>query len=370
MGSYHDIASFSAKDDELAEHFSLGLRIPLMRQQRQRQYQPTTIRSTLSMSPENHPIVDNRIITSQGISIVMRRGQTEGITIDATSRSGARFVKTIKRESFSREIFRGTEGILRFIEIEMESDPHPRKNETTLSATDRRKIRSISQDIKAMIGSRPRAHAPVRTHPKRTYDPHTPAPSPEGAHIPTLLSSFLQKKGRMRQELISFGGKSELFSSLKVRRFGTHGGDPFQIQAETRGRLYNIIDVGYGVSQSLPIVVDTLNADRGKTLLIQQPEVHLHPRAQAEMGTFFAEQMTQRIAPIIVETHSDYMIDRVRLLIRKGQVRKEDIQVLFFSPQKTDVEIIPIELGDDGSIIDPPEDYRKFFLDEQFEFFS
>lgn len=88
------------------------------------------------------------------------------------------------------------------------------------------------------------------------------------------------------------------------------------------------------------------------------------------MGTFFAEQMTQRIAPIIVETHSDYMIDRVRLLIRKGQVRKEDIQVLFFSPQKTDVEIIPIELGDDGSIIDPPEDYRKFFLDEQFEFFS
>ena len=88
------------------------------------------------------------------------------------------------------------------------------------------------------------------------------------------------------------------------------------------------------------------------------------------MGTFFAGQMKQRAAPIIVETHSDYMIDRIRLLIRKGQVRKDDIQVLFFSPQKTDVEIIPIKLGDDGSIIDPPDDYRKFFLDEQFEFFS
>ena len=88
------------------------------------------------------------------------------------------------------------------------------------------------------------------------------------------------------------------------------------------------------------------------------------------MGTFFAEQMLRRVAPLIVETHSDYMIDRVRLLIRKGQVRKEDIQVLFFSPKSTDVDIIPIELGDDGSIIDPPEDYRKFFLDEQLEFFS
>ena len=88
------------------------------------------------------------------------------------------------------------------------------------------------------------------------------------------------------------------------------------------------------------------------------------------MGTFFAEQMKQRSAPIVVETHSDYMIDRIRLLIRKGQVRKEDVQVLFFSPKSTDVDIIPIDLGDDGSIIDPPEDYREFFLNEQFEFFS
>lgn len=88
------------------------------------------------------------------------------------------------------------------------------------------------------------------------------------------------------------------------------------------------------------------------------------------MGTFFSEQMQQRSAPIIVETHSDHMIDRVRLLIRKRQVRKEDVQILFFSPKKTDVDIITIKLDDSGSIIDPPEDYRKFFLDEQLEFFS
>ena len=88
------------------------------------------------------------------------------------------------------------------------------------------------------------------------------------------------------------------------------------------------------------------------------------------MGTFFAEQMKQRNAPIIVETHSDYMIDRVRLMIRKGRIQKEDVQILFFSPRKTDVDIISIELGGDGRIINPPDDYRKFFLDEQLEFFS
>lgn len=369
LGSYDDIASFSAKEDGTAEHFSLGLRIPLTRQQRQRQYQPMTIRSTFSMSPENHPIVNNQTILSQDISIAIRHGQTEeGITINATFRSGATFVTTLKGESFSREIFSGTDGILRF--IEMESYPHPRhKNEDILSAADRREIRSLSRGIRTTLGSHPSAHAPIRTRPKRTYDPLTPAPSPEGEHIPMLLLSFLQKKGDSQQKLMRFGRQSGLFSDLKVRRFGTPG-DPFQVQAETRGHLHNIIDVGYGVSQALPIVVDVMNADRDAVLLIQQPEVHLHPKAQAEMGTFFAEKMKQRSTPIIVETHSDYMIDRVRLLIRKGQVRKEDVQVLFFAPRKTDVDIIPIGLDDDGSIIDPPEDYRKFFLDEQFEFFS
>ena len=88
------------------------------------------------------------------------------------------------------------------------------------------------------------------------------------------------------------------------------------------------------------------------------------------MGTFFAEQMQRRSAPIIVETHSDYMIDRVRLMIRKGHVNKDDVQILYFSPKETDVDIIPIDLRDDGSIIDPPKDYRQFFLDERFEFFS
>ena len=88
------------------------------------------------------------------------------------------------------------------------------------------------------------------------------------------------------------------------------------------------------------------------------------------MGTFFAQQVQRRNAPIIVETHSDYMLDRVRLMIRKDLIHKDDVQVLFFSPKSTDIDIIPITLGDDGSIIDPPEDYREFFLDEQFEFFS
>lgn len=88
------------------------------------------------------------------------------------------------------------------------------------------------------------------------------------------------------------------------------------------------------------------------------------------MGTFFVEQMQQRSAPIIVETHSDYMIDRVRLMIRKGRVQKDAVQILYFSPKETDVDIIPIGLRDDGSIIEPPADYRKFFLDEQYEFFT
>ena len=328
------------------------------------QFQPVKSSCTFRRSEDDHPVFSRQSISAGGISIAIETGRAAGgIAIRAILPSGAKF-NTITDARFS-----GTEDVLWF--IEMENDPQfIRGKKSGLTKTDRDELKSLSTTIDSMLGSRPIAHAPVRTQPKRTYDPRTPTLSPEGVHIPTLLSNFLQNEGGDQKDLEDFGRESGLFASLKVRRFGTTGGDPFQIQAETHGQLHNIIDVGYGVSQALPIVVDTLNASSDAALLIQQPEVHLHPMAQAAIGTFFAQQIQRRNAPIIVETHSDYMIDRVRLMIRKEIIHKDDVQVLFFSPTSTDVDIIPITLGDDGSIIDPPKGYREFFLNEQFEFFS
>ena len=133
--------------------------------------------------------------------------------------------------------------------------------------------------------------APLRSRPKRTYDPVRETTSPTGEHVPMLMMRLNHaQKSRwdsLHEDLIRFGDESGLFSDIKIKRHGRQMSDPFQLQVKVRtGSHANIMDVGYGVSQSLPILVDVLDSEqKPRFFLMQQPEVHLHPRGQAELQT-------------------------------------------------------------------------------------
>ena len=77
-----------------------------------------------------------------------------------------------------------------------------------------------------------------------------------------------------------------------------------RLHATAKGPNRNFIDVGYGVSQALPILTELFRKDSAKTFLLQQPEVHLHPSAQAALGTLFC-QLASQGRQLLVETHSD-----------------------------------------------------------------
>src|SRR5204863_8326118 len=95
----------------------------------------------------------------------------------------------------------------------------------------------------------------------------------------------------------------------------------YQILVAVAGRPFNLSDVGYGISQSLPVVVESaLGGDSSRLLLLQQPEVHLDPRAQAALGSFFTQLVASQERQLIIETHSDYLVDRVRQEIAKGTI--------------------------------------------------
>ena len=215
------------------------------------------------------------------------------------------------------------------------------------------------------------ALAPIRTNPQRTYDPVSAEPKPEGSHVPMLLAllSHSAAKGQwapLRAALEEFGSKSGLFDEIEVVRKGKKESDPFQIGVKSGGPTFNLVDVGYGVSQALPILVDTLqrpDADE-EIFLLQQPEVHLHPRAQAEVGSFFARLAASK-RRFVIETHSDYLIDRVRMEVRRGTLRPEDVSLLYFERQKLGAMIHNLELDKNGAITNPPAGYRQFFLNEE-----
>jgi predicted ATPase len=220
-----------------------------------------------------------------------------------------------------------------------------------------------------LSAGRPYAIAPTRSSPRRTYDPVSDSPDPEGSHVPMLLARLAASSKpewtKLESELASFGRYSGLYDSIQVVRKGRKLSDPFQVNVKTRGSSTNVTDVGYGVSQVLPVIVDSIQARRrGATLLLQQPEVHLHPKAQAELGSFFAREVAKHKGRFIIETHSDYLIDRVRSEVRAGLLKPDDVSLLYFERKNNESQIHRLLLDKRGQILNAPNSYRQFFLDE------
>ncbi len=208
--------------------------------------------------------------------------------------------------------------------------------------------------------------SPIRAKPQRTYNPEPDTATHDGSEIPMVLnnisSSDKEQWERLRQFLIAFGKESGLFSDISVRRLGKSKNDPFQLQIKAHGRKTNITDVGYGVSQVLPILMYVFN-DKNDMYLLQQPELHLHPKGQAALVSLLVEKTAQN-KTFVVETHSDYMIDRVRIEIMRGNISPDDVAVIYMHPEGNKVTPHNITFDAQGNMIGVPEGYREFFLKE------
>ncbi len=174
----------------------------------------------------------------------------------------------------------------------------------------------------------------------------------------------------IKEQLESFGKQSGLFDEIAINRLGRADSAPFQLLVRKFGKRLkgpwrNLVDVGYGASQALPLITEVLRQDKPNTFLLQQPEVHLHPSAQAALGSLFCD-VAATGKQLIVETHSDHLMDRIRMDVRDGvsALKPEDISILFFERDELDVRIHSIRVDDEGNIRDAPEGYRQFFMEE------
>ena len=221
---------------------------------------------------------------------------------------------------------------------------------------------------------RPYASSPIRSRPQRTYDPGAPKRDPEGEHALALLARMSMSGGTewesLKKAFRLFGHASGLFDAIEFRQLGDSDDGPFQLlvrsgTASERSPFRNLADVGYGVSQILPILTELLQPNAARMSLLQQPEIHLHPSAQAAIGTLFCS-LAASGKQLIVETHSDHLIDRVRMSVRDGVsgIKAEDVSILYFERNDLDVKIHSISIDRQGNIIGAPEDYRRFFMEE------
>ena len=121
----------------------------------------------------------------------------------------------------------------------------------------------------------------------------------------------------------------------------------------TTGANVLISDYGFGVSQCLPILVQGALMPPYTSLVVEQPEAQLHPTAQLELGSFFADLWSKRNVGSIIETHSDNILLRIRRLIARGDLSHSDVSVAFFTVDEEDRNmpiVRNLDINEDGSM--------------------
>jgi predicted ATPase len=214
--------------------------------------------------------------------------------------------------------------------------------------------------------------SPIRSRPRKTYDLYRMQFSPEGEHTPYMIKKFFNKAKKKKSflEFIKiYGENSGLFEEVSVKNFGGGGlSSPFELDITIKGVKLKITDVGYGVSQVLPIIVEIFEGSAGEGYLIQQPEIRLHPRAQAALGDIIYRAAAYGKMKFVIETHSDFIIDRFRTSCRDDSEKQRDFdsQVVFFERSERGNIAKVIQINDEGQLSeDQPKGYREFFLREE-----
>ena len=213
-------------------------------------------------------------------------------------------------------------------------------------------------------------HGPMRAKTRRLYHGIRTEFSSTGEHVPYLLRDALKSNSKLSASIEKFGRLSGLFDRISVTSVKTAIKDkPFALQIEKSGSVFYVDELGYGVGQVLPIISDIALTDGAHAFLIQQPELHLHPKAQAALGDIF-QSATEEGGAFVIETHSDFLIDRFRINNKKAGSSPR-AQIIYFEKDDTGSNVShEIELFSDGTMSAPPEGYRSFFLNESVEKFE
>jgi hypothetical protein len=197
---------------------------------------------------------------------------------------------------------------------------------------------------------------PHRQQPERHYVYSGNVPDrvgSDGSNMPDIL--FKNDKNlltRLNKRM------AQLDLPYKIQKHQEGESDVFSIDVcdQSTGMTSSVADVGFGLSQVLPILVQVLQSS-DSILCVEQPEIHLHPALQARLGDIFIESAMKRNNTFILETHSEHLILRLLRRIREGmgkknpKLRKEDLCVLYVEPLKQGSRVIEMEIDDDGDFV-------------------
>ena len=122
-----------------------------------------------------------------------------------------------------------------------------------------------------------------------------------------------------------------------------------------------ITDVGFGVSQILPVIALCYYVPEGSTIILEQPEIHLHPSVQSGLADVFIDAMRVRNVQFIIESHSEHLLRRLQRRVAEEEVVREDMALYFCKAENGHSQLEPLKMDLFGRILNWP---KGFFGDE------
>lgn len=238
-------------------------------------------------------------------------------------------------------------------------------------------VNVIELELERQFGDRLFYLGPLRSYPARQYHWQGLQPVDVGQRgersVEALLASRLRKKNNVRRynsrgravKLISVEEHVaewlkdlRLISSFDVERISPDT-NLYRVVVRRSAKSAPVLltDVGFGVSQILPVLVLLAYVPKGSTVVLEQPEIHLHPAVQAGLADVILETARVRKVQVVVESHSEHLLRRLQLRVAEEQAEPDDIALYFCNQDGVQSHIRRLELNIFGEIENWPDDF-------------
>lgn len=213
---------------------------------------------------------------------------------------------------------------------------------------------------------------PLRRRPERDYQWNKSKPGDVGTDgrraVDALLASAILKgdsQNRVVEGVSTWLSRMKVADKLEVRQQGRS--TRYELLVHRNGVACNLRDVGIGISQVLPVLVLAYFAPEGSTVILEEPEIHLHPRAQSVLAELFVETSKKRKIQFIVETHSEHLFRRMQTLMAREVTSPKDMALYFVSRDGDESKMMTLEVDEYGRLHNWPDGFFGDALGETME---